>query len=817
MKGEERAGAMKGEERAGAMNIEDRAGAMNGAALADVRVVACGRYVAAPFCARLLADLGAQVVWVEPPGGDPTRAWGPFPDDRPGPGPGGLFTFLHAGTYSSAVALDAESDLDELHSLLAGADVFVEGLESDELARFGLDAQALLERHPHLVVASVSPYGRCGPWADRPGTDLTAAALASLPLGLGEPDRVPLRLPFDQCDYQAGLHAAAAALAAVREQRCSGRGQAVDVATAQVLAYCVGGMPRVGATRAMAWRRRGRLQRGTIYPTGFFECADGFVCIASQLPKQWKLFLELMGNPDWAREEHAGDAVYLGSVDASPADGHFRDWLMDYTRRELLELAMSKGIVLGEVNTVDEVLGSDQLAARELWAGVPVDDTTVRVPKPGYRLGATPTAISPNVPEITDTPWSGSFAWTPRDGAPSDTPRAPPLTGIRVLDFGWNWAGPMAAQLLGDLGAEVIRVETGRRQDLMRFLDATSFFFCHNNRSKRSVTIDVTRPDGAALVRDLAAHVDVVMDNFSAGVMARNGLAYDDLRVHKPDIVCVSMSMAGQRGPLRAMRGFASIATGFAGLERMVGYTDGTAEGLMSFGLGDVTVAVQGALATLAALHHRDRTGEGQFVDVSQIDASVATLAEPLLDYQLNGRLPGPQENTHTAWFPHGIYAAGGNDSWLALAVRDEREWRALARAIGCADLADDDGLAGAGARRERAAEIDGAIASWCAAHDRDHAVEALAAVGVPAAPLLELEERNEHPHFAVRGLVIDHEGGGFDPCSIYATPWLLSDTPTRVTKPAPALGEDNAYVLGEILGMTEGEIGALVEAGVVV
>jgi crotonobetainyl-CoA:carnitine CoA-transferase CaiB-like acyl-CoA transferase len=236
----------------------------------------------------------------------------------------------------------------------------------------------------------------------------------------------------------------------------------------------------------------------------------------------------------------------------------------------------------------------------------------------------------------------------------------------------------------------------------------------------------------------------------------------------------------------------------------------------MSFGLGDVTVAVQGALATLAALHHRDRTGEGQLVDVSQIDASVATLGEPLLDYQLNGRLPGPQENTHTAWFPHGIYAAAGDDSWLSLAVRDAREWRALARAIGRDDLAGDAGLLDVGARRGRAEEIDGAISSWCAGRDRDGAVEALAAVGVPAAPLLELEERNAHPHFTARGLLVDHEGGGFDPCRIYATPWLLSATPVRVTKPAPALGEDNAYVLGEILGMTETEIGALAEAGVV-
>ncbi|MCZ7528747.1 MAG: CoA transferase [Acidimicrobiia bacterium] len=788
------------------------------AALQDLAVVEVGRDVAAPFCARLLADLGADVTKVELPGGDPTRAWGPFPADAPHPERSGAFHALNAGKRGIVLDLDDPVGRERLDELLAGADLLVENLEAGERERFGLGFDAVLARHPHLVAVSLSPYGRSGPWADRPGTDLTASALASLPLGLGEPDREPLRLPFDQADHQAGLHAAAAALVALRERRRSGRGQAVDVATAQVMAYCVGGMWLVGAKLGALWRRRGRLQRGTIYPTGFFECADGFVCIASQTPKQWKVFLRLMDDPEWAREEHAADAVYLGGVDASPADEHFRRWLCRHTRRELVELAMAEGIVLGEVHTVDEVLESDQLAHRGTWAQLALDGVTVRVPKPGYRLGVTPTAIrgaGPALGALTEPLDRTGSAPMVASVTPEDPSGA--LEGVRVLDFGWNWAGPMASQLLADLGAEVIRVETRKRQDLMRFLDYTSYFFCHNNRSKKSITVDVTKPEGARVVRDLCRHVDVVMDNFSAGVMARNGLGYDDLRAVRPDIVCVSMSMAGQTGPLRGMRGFASIATGYAGLERMVGYLDGTAEGLMSFGLGDTTLAVQGALGALAALHHRDRTGEGQLVDVSQVDSAVATLAEPILDWQLNGRLPEPLGNTHTAHSPHGIYRTAGEDRWLAVAVRGPDDWRALAGVLGRGDWASDPELETAAGRRSRAAEVEAALVGWCAARERDDAVEALVAVGVPAAPVLELPERDGHPQFVARDLVVEHRGGGFDECRVYATPWLLSATPARVHRPAPALGAHNDEVFRGLMGLSDDEIAALTEAEVLV
>jgi crotonobetainyl-CoA:carnitine CoA-transferase CaiB-like acyl-CoA transferase len=784
-------------------------------ALEGLRVIELGTQVSGPFCARLFADLGADVLKIESPEGDPTRQVGPFRGGEPDPEESGLFHYLNAGKRGAVCDVDTPDGLAWLHSLLAGSDVFIENLDPAERERWGLGFDALEARHPHLVIVSLSPYGRSGPWADRVGTDLTAQAASSLVLGLGSADQRPLRIPMEQADHQAGFHGAAAALCALRERRGSGRGQGIDVSAAQVMGYLVGGMHNVTAKNGNKWARQGTLMGGAPYPSGFFSCADGFVCIASTTPAQWEAFLGLMDNPKWAKGD-ARNSIYLGLVDSKPAHNHFQEWLMTYTRAELLEMAAAESIVMGVAQTVDEVLASEQFAFRDLWGHVTIGDQDVRIPKPGYVLSESPTHIAGRGPALAAEPMAAEL---PEPIEPAQGKRARrALEGIRVLDFGWNWAGPMAGQLLADMGAEVIRVETSKRQDLMRFLDYTSNFFCHNNRSKMSTTINIADPEGARLVLELAKTADIVMDNFAAGKMSNNGLGYDALRQANPELVVVSMSMAGQEGPLRGMRGFASIATGYSGLELMVGYPEaGISTGLLPFGLGDTSMSVQAVIGALAALEYRDRTGIGQFVDVSQIECSAATIGLALVDHQLTGHVAGAQGNSHFAYCPHGLYAADGEDRWVALAVRDTDEWRSLAEIIGHEEWANDATLDSAEARRARIGEIDGAISVWVATLDRDEAVRHLLAAGVPAAPALELEERNDDAHWKARGFTLWHEYEGFDPCTIYATPWKLTGTPPELTRPTPKLGEHNDYVYGELLGLDGDEIAVLQDGGVLV
>ncbi|MCK9987128.1 MAG: hypothetical protein AzoDbin1_03600 [Azoarcus sp.] len=788
-------------------------------ALAHLRVIECGSGVAAPFCARLFADLGAEVVKVEPPQGDSARRRGPFLQDLPHPDRSGFFHLLNAGKKGVVADLDDAAELEFFHSLLAGADVLVENLDPDARRRHGLDFDALQARHPHLVIVSLSPYGRTGKWAERAGTDLTVQAVSALPVAVGRPDRAPLPLPFDQADYQAGFHGLAAALCVLHERGRSGRGQGIDISSAQVLAYQVGGMSLVTAKRRIEWKRAGRTIKGALYPTGFFEAADGYVCIATIHGKQWHSYLRLMGDPAWADEGQNRDSLYLGALDEGGAvDLAFRGWLKQHTRAELQALANANGLIIGSVNNFPEVLDSSQLAFRDQWGHVDIGGRDVRIPRPGYQFSRTPTAIRAAAPALDANGAevrAGGHGQRALQGTGSGRGA---LDGVRVLDFGWNWAGPMAGQLLADMGAEVIRIETTLRPDNMRLYAHNSYFFCHNNRSKKSATFNIADPRGAELVRRLAARCDIVMDNFAAGVMAKNGLGYADLAKVNPAIIVVSMSMAGQEGPKRDMRGFAAIASAYAGLDSVVGYPDnGDATGFMCFGLGDTTQAIQGAIGALAALAHRDRTGEGQFVDLGQTSSMCATTGEPLVDFQLNGREAGIQGDTHPHYFPHGIFATRGGGKWLALAVRDDGDWRALCRVMGRGDWAADEGLRDAAARRARAGEIGAAVRAWCEAADRDEAVDALAAAGVPAAPVLELGERDGHEVFGGRGLKVRHDGGSFDPCEIYATPWLLTRTPPAVSGPTPAIGEHNDYVYRQLLGLDENTIANLKDAQVLV
>ena len=300
--------------------------------------------------------------------------------------------------------------------------------------RTGLDFDTLAARHPHLLAVSLSPYGRSGPWSDRPGCDLTAQAASSLPLGLGSADHSPLRIPFDQGDYQAAFHGAAAVLCALRERRRSGLGQGIDISTAEVMAYLVGGMHNVSVKNGNRWVRRGTLLGGAPYPTGFFNCADGFVCIASTTPAQWEAFLGLMDNPKWAKDE-ARNSIYLGLVDAQPAHRHFQEWLMGYTRAELLEMAAAESIVMGVAQTVDEVLASPQFAYRGLWAEVEVGGAARKIPKAGYLFGESPTAVTaagPRARLVVALPTWRASRWCCPWRTPAARPRRHPRARLRL-------------------------------------------------------------------------------------------------------------------------------------------------------------------------------------------------------------------------------------------------------------------------------------------------------------------------------------------------------------------------------------------------
>ena len=404
-----------------------------------------------------------------------------------------------------------------------------------------------------------------------------------------------------------------------------------------------------------------------------------------------------------------------------------------------------------------------------------------------------------------------------------------PLDGYRVLDFGWVLAGAVPGMILADMGAEVIKVETRQRMDYMRLgrpiigdhPDPEQNPMFHNvNRGKRSITLNTTRPEAVELARRLASQCDVVIENFSPGVMERLGLDYETLSRDNPRLVMASITSNGQTGPLRDLRAYAPSIGALSGLDSTMGYEASGSEGGRPLGLkhayADLCGALHAVFAITSALHQRTRTGRGQYIDVSMLRATVATMGAGLMEYELTGRVPQPRGNYDPVMAPYGNYPSQGDDEWVSVAVRTEEEWRGLVNAMGSPAWANEPIFASRYSRLNHRRELDARLLEWTKAQTAWDAAELLQANGVAAFPVLDAEGRLFNPHFQERGLYseIEHPALGAEP--VFNLMWRLSRTPPRIQRHAPLLGEHNNEVFCGLLGLQEAELSRLQEEQVI-
>jgi benzylsuccinate CoA-transferase BbsF subunit len=408
------------------------------------------------------------------------------------------------------------------------------------------------------------------------------------------------------------------------------------------------------------------------------------------------------------------------------------------------------------------------------------------------------------------------------------------LAGYRILDFGTAFASPMAAHLLADMGAEVIKIESQTRLDGLRLgrpivgediaggdrgeWPEYQPVFHGLNRSKLGVTVNIKHPEGGELLKRLVRVCDVVVNNFSPGVMDRAGLGYDALRAAKPDLIYVSLPAAGESGPLRDIVTYAPVIAALTGISGLVGYSSRREDfvGTLQVAFCDAVGALHAVVAILAALRHRKATGEGQAIEIAQWEAAASMLGEGLLDYVMNGRVLSPAGNSHPTMVPHDNYRCAGEDAWVAIAVRSEDEWRAFCRATDHPEWADDARFTDAYRRRQHRSELDTLITTWTSRRTPYEAMEILQAAGVAAMPVMNLEDQFRDPHLREREIHLESEHPKVGLEFLHGIPWRLSDTPGRIRRPAPLLGEHNQYVFGELLGLPEVEIQRLVEAGAI-
>ena len=396
----------------------------------------------------------------------------------------------------------------------------------------------------------------------------------------------------------------------------------------------------------------------------------------------------------------------------------------------------------------------------------------------------------------------------------------PPLDGIRVADFCWAWAGPYGALQLAHLGADVIRIESAKRLCPSRLIPPwpdnesgvnRAGYFNQYNQGKRSLTLDLKAPEAIDIAKTLVSKSDIVMNNFASGVMEKLGVGYDVLRRIKPDIIMVSLPGYGTSGPEKDFVSYGPPQVAQSGLSALTGYVGGPPM-MAGFSYGDPNGGVHATFAVMAALLHREKTGQGQYIDLSQWEAAIMLLPEALMDYSMNGTQPERMGNRDPHMAPHGVFRSKGDDRWVSLSVRDGAEWQRLCEVMGQPALSSDTRFASLAARKENEAALEAIVTAWTQERTADEATQALQNAGIPAYPALDALDMVNSPHVGARDYFVELEHPEVGTRRHMGIPWTMSRTPCEIRRPAPCLGQDTDAVLTDIVGLSQDEIDALRE-----
>ncbi|MFN0092556.1 MAG: CaiB/BaiF CoA transferase family protein [Acidimicrobiales bacterium] len=795
----------------------------------------------AQLCGKLLADLGAEVVLVEPPEGTSLRRLGPFAGDEPGPDASLHHWAYNRGKRSVVVDLAEPDGRARLLELAADADLLVESFDPGVLDAMGLGRDVLARVNPGLVHVAITPFGSDGPKAHWPATDLTIAASSGYSALTGDEDRAPLRISLPQVFHHAAADAAGAALAALYERdHRSGLGQFVDISAQQSFSVCSQSFllccpGRSGAASRVA---------GGVRIAGLdtkvqllWPCKDGQVSVTFLFGVSMGPFTRNL--MEWVHEEGFCDEatrdkdwidyatmLYDGREPISEYErikGVLHEFFATKTKAELYEATFTRRLLIAPVTTVDELLRSPHLAAREFWQDADAGPFgSVRVPGAFAKFSAAPlpsTPLGPSLGECTAEVWARPRRLDrPPPAAPSALTGGRPLEGLKVADFMWVFAGPFASRNLADLGATVVRVESSRRLDTLRtagnFQDDKidpdwSMQFTNVNAGKLSIALDLATPGGREVAVDLVRWADVTMESFTPKAMAGFGLGYESLRAHKPDLIMTSSCLMGHYGPEASLAGFGTMAAAVSGWFHVTGWADRPPCGPFSAYTDYVSPRFL-LLAVLAALEHRRRTGLGQYIDLSQAEASLQFMADAVLDCTANGRVAARHGNDDAVYAPHGVYRAAGVDRWVAVAVTGDGPWRELCRIIERPDLAE----LGEAERRARRRELDDAVEAWTSRLPAEEAEARLVSRGVAAHQVQNTVEAWNDPQLRHRGHFQRTPHAVMGETWVEGSRYRLSRTPARVGPP-PSLGEHNWAVLTEVLGYDDERAAALAASGI--
>ena len=779
------------------------------------------------FCSKLLADLGASVVKVEGPEGDRSREIGPFQAIKPGSESSLFFAYHNTNKLGITLNLREKADRQTFLTLITNTDVFVESFHSGYLETIGLGFETLRKTNPGLIHIAISGFGKKGFGAHRRSCDIVASASGGQMFIMGDPSGRPL-VPFgEQSYYIVSLFGAVRIILALRERARSGKGVYVDLSLQEAVASTLDNVMTRWFYEKTITQRQGCLYGNSAF--SILPCKDGYVQLT--LLQQWETFVELMAADGMAR-----DLSNIQWQDEAYRTGHIPhiievagEWTKKHTTEELFSLGQAMRFPWAPLCSLTEVLKSPQLQARDFFMLLDDPARKMRVPCPGvpFKFSSVPKAPirpAPLLGEHNKT-LSGGLLWpqptitgkafSARDNSrPVITDRGI-LTGVRVLDFTWMLAGPYATRILADCGAEVIKVQSAKTARGAE-MNASGYFNTWN-RNKRSVTLDLSKPEARDIVLNLTAVSDIVVENFSPRVMSNWELSYSVLKKIKPDLIMASISAMGQTGPWKDYTGYGPTFHALSGLSAMTSNGQESPVGL-GHAYADTIIGLYSALAILAALKHRDTAGEGQHIDISGYEAICTLLGPAFLHAGLGEAIisSGGYYGDNIPAAPYGCYRCAGEDRWCVIAIFNEDEWLTFCRLLGNPGWTSEGIFSTLIRRRKNRAALDHNIETWTCLHTPETVVDLLQNHGIATGIVANAEDLAKDPSLTSRNFFIELVHPILGRTTSDRSAITFPKETINRWKSAPLLGEDNRYVFRELLGFTEEKFLSLITQGVI-
>ncbi|MGD1117912.1 MAG: CoA transferase [Dehalococcoidales bacterium] len=804
---------------------------------------------------RALSDWGAEVIKIEPPGGDPARFRGLFYKDDPDPEKNLTWFAFNANKKSVTLDITAAKDKELFKKLVKTADAVLESYPPGYLDKLGLGYKELSKINPGIVLTSISGFGQAGPYKDYKDPDIVVRALGGLIYGAGYDDRPPLTVSYEHTHTLGAMNGAAGTMIALAHRVHTGQGQHVEAITQQALdivcsaetegPYALFGQipSRHGRARASVTLKDG----STFFNTLLWPCKDGFIALNLLLnPTAAKNNLSMMeylkkdGIDIGFLEGWAWDRKSWEDMTREQADklmDSLGKFFMNHTKDELLKLAIANRFQLGPCNNAADVLKHPSLEARKFWKKIDHPELGTSLIYPGGAVVSSEKYIGPyrRAPRIGEhnaeilKTLNTSIKTFEKQKKNKNNALNKPFEGVKLVQLCWAGVGVYTCNYLSHYGATTVRVETSTRPDPVRLfapfaptnqpgepvgLERSAFFSITHTAPEMGISLNFKTPEGVELFKKLVAWADVVAEGFPAGVMDKLGLDYEGLKKINPQIIMFRTCGYGHTGPMADQPGFGSILTAVTMMDNIVGWPDRPPVSPSTY-YTDQLSPMYATLSIMAALDYRRRTGKGQYIDHAQIETGLNYMTPLILDYQANHRELSVKGNKSDFAAPHGIYPCQGDDRWVAIAITSDEEWQSFVKAIGSPKWAKEKKYEKAADRLKYSDELDKLVAEWTFNYPPEAVEDILQTAGVGAGVVANAKDIDEDPQMNYYHFYREMDHPYMGKLRYYhPAPIKLSAVETALGRPM-LMGEHTDYICTKTLGMTQGKVNSLRKKGV--